>query len=351
VAQSIDGIALLKDPIGATAAAARELDRRVTEVNAVVSTVTVIAERTNLLSLNAAIEAAHAGDAGRGFVVIAEELRTLAERASKAAGEVTSLLQRLQTSARDTIAAATDSERLAADAAAKADVGRAALSRIVAATAQIARVDGIAPAADEAIRSSQQVAATTASAAAQVREVAVAAAAHTKAVGEAAENGVRARGASADVARATTTQAHVAREALTSGQHTIGVVDQTRAALVAQSSAIAELAPACEIARGSTASAARRLKDHASAAARAVMDVDVVVRASADMEAGWATAAQELTTHKTRVASRDEERAVALEAIARSLGELRGITLRSARTANESSVVSAALQQRVAALS
>ena len=66
----------------------RDMGKRANEIGGIVDTINLIAERTNLLSLNASIEAARAGDAGRGFAVVAEEIRNLADRAAKATADI-----------------------------------------------------------------------------------------------------------------------------------------------------------------------------------------------------------------------------------------------------------------------
>jgi methyl-accepting chemotaxis protein len=113
---AIGGMGTLQSELGVSSEAVSELSAGVTEIGSVVDLINQVAEQTNLLALNAAIEAARAGEQGRGFAVVADEVRSLAHKTQDATGRIRSMIERLRGSA-ESVVTAMDRTRIQSEAA------------------------------------------------------------------------------------------------------------------------------------------------------------------------------------------------------------------------------------------
>lgn len=104
VVSTTEGMTRIREAIQETSKRIKRLGERSQEISGIVGIIKDIAERTHVLALNARIQASSAGEAGRGFSVVAEEVKTLADSSRKATDQIASLIQNIQVETNDTIA-------------------------------------------------------------------------------------------------------------------------------------------------------------------------------------------------------------------------------------------------------
>jgi len=264
--KSIQALSRVRTAMEQSAGVIREMGKRSDEIGGIVNTINVIAERTNMLSLNASIEAARAGDAGRGFAVVAEEVRNLADRAAQATSDIAAIIRSLQEVAREAIAASGEGLRVAEEGGQIAEEGSRGLQRILTGIHESADfISQVARSTDENLAASQNMVTAIDTVATQAKQVASAAVEQAKTAQSIVKGASQMSKTAREVSQAMNEQGSVAREIVKAAQSTTAIATQVRRSSKEQALAAKQVAQAVESMRRGAISSSRALDEQAKA--------------------------------------------------------------------------------------
>lgn len=235
VEQTMQSMNRIQEQVQTSADRVRDLGLKGQEIGAIVQTIDQIAEQTNLLALNAAIEAARAGEHGKGFAVVADEVRKLAERATAATKEISALIAGVRSGVDEAVHAMESSTIEVTAGAARSEEAGNALQQILASVELVASevdsVNAIAGEMQSAVGSVQE----------SMTAVRAASAANEAAVTAVAESAEQVSGAITTVASISQETAAGAEEMSASAQEVSASSQNVAAAVREQTASILEV--------------------------------------------------------------------------------------------------------------
>ncbi|MDH0748809.1 methyl-accepting chemotaxis protein [Pseudomonas sp. GD03842] len=140
VGQNIQAMNRLSTRISGASEQIEQLNTKTANIGQILEVITGISQQTNLLALNAAIEAARAGEAGRGFAVVADEVRSLAHRTQESSSQVQRMIEELQLGAREAVEIMNESQRESRESVSIANSAGGSLESV---TVRISEIDGM----------------------------------------------------------------------------------------------------------------------------------------------------------------------------------------------------------------
>jgi methyl-accepting chemotaxis protein len=304
----------------------KEMGKRTNDITSIVATINLIAERTNLLSLNASIEAARAGDAGRGFAVVAEEIRNLADRSAKATADIAAIIKGLQDASQDAITSSTEGLRIADDSNTVAESGAAGLRKILAGVTETGELVGqIARAADEQRVVGKTLAEAIATNAVQAKLVAESTGQQSSAAASIVQGTTQMRKVSQEVNKAVAEQTRASRDIMKAATSTASLALDVRKATGEQSKTIDDLTKASEAVRRSAAATSRAVGEQAVATEQITKSAVALSRQIGNISRAMTeqtTAAKELTAGVSGVRTQSDQAAKAAAEQARTMKEI-----------------------------